>query len=313
MALNLLSDGELLQSTRALVTDERKLQTLILEHLREIDDRSLHLKLGYSSLYEYCRTELGYTEGAAFRRIKSMQLIREVPAAKAAIESGALSLTNAASVQVFCARTELPLSKVSILEKVQNKGTRDCERLLVSLDTKAIPEERERAVSSTHTELRLVIDEALHFKLERLKTLLSHQLKDHSTTALLEKLADLALKKFDPELKIEKTPNVQTGPPPGFKAGLLSVSAPKSPAAKLNRTIPAPLRRMIWRRDQGQCTHRAQESGRRCAGRRFLQIDHVQPYSQGGSSTNASNLRLLCQAHNQSREVLVGERLTGTP
>ena len=70
--------------------------------------------------------------------------------------------------------------------------------------------------------------------------------------------------------------------------------------ATITRTIPAAVRRHIWLRDRGRCTYRDPESGRCCGSRHLVQIDHVQPYAMGGS-TSADNLRLLCGAHNRDR------------
>jgi 5-methylcytosine-specific restriction endonuclease McrA len=42
-----------------------------------------------------------------------------------------------------------------------------------------------------------------------------------------------------------------------------------------------------------------QTTGRRCSETSYLEFDHVVPYGRGGSSKEASNLRLLCKAHNQ--------------
>ena len=48
-----LSDRELLAQTRNLARVERHLQGAIIDHLAEIDARSLFLRRGYSSLFEY--------------------------------------------------------------------------------------------------------------------------------------------------------------------------------------------------------------------------------------------------------------------
>ena len=57
------------------------------------------------------------------------------------------------------------------------------------------------------------------------------------------------------------------------------------------------MRRAVWVRDEGQCTF-AGESGHRCAEKRGLEFDHIEPVARGGRSTT-DNLRLRCRAHNQ--------------
>ena len=72
---------------------------------------------------------------------------------------------------------------------------------------------------------------------------------------------------------------------------------------KQSRYIPAQIKRLVWTRDQGQCTYICPETKKKCGSKHFLQIDHIHPYSLGGSS-ELSNLRLLCAGHNQYRNKL---------
>ena len=76
---------------------------------------------------------------------------------------------------------------------------------------------------------------------------------------------------------------------------VLAVPGPASPSA-----IPSAIRRLVWHRDGGQCTFRDHRSGRRCQGRRYLEMDHIRPRADGGPHELA-NLRLLCGAHHRMR------------
>ena len=75
-AVSTLSNADLLTKTRTLVTQERKLTALVLNHLQEVERRGLHLELGFPSLFEFCRRELGYSESEAHARISAMRLSR---------------------------------------------------------------------------------------------------------------------------------------------------------------------------------------------------------------------------------------------
>ena len=66
------------------------------------------------------------------------------------------------------------------------------------------------------------------------------------------------------------------------------------------RAIPAAVRREIWQRDGGRCSYVDPRTGRRCASRHLLEIDHRIPYARGGGAERA-NLRLLCAAHHRQR------------
>ena len=75
------------------------------------------------------------------------------------------------------------------------------------------------------------------------------------------------------------------------------------------RSIPAAVRREVWRRDQGCCSYVDRRTGRRCGSRFFLEIDHIVPVAQGGAAEPA-NLRLRCSAHHRYRH---GRRQRSAP
>jgi hypothetical protein len=57
-----------------------------------------------------------------------------------------------------------------------------------------------------------------------------------------------------------------------------------------NRLIPTPVKVEVWRRDRGQCVQ--------CGSTKNIHFDHDIPFSKGGSSMTAANVRLLCAKHN---------------
>lgn len=69
-----LPDDRLLAQARELARHERALRMVVLDHLREIAARRLFLRRSFGSLFDYAVRELGYSEAAAWRRIKAMRL-----------------------------------------------------------------------------------------------------------------------------------------------------------------------------------------------------------------------------------------------
>ncbi len=59
-SLSGLPDQVLLAHTRSLVLHEQALQLAVLDHLREIHARHLHLRRGFSSLFDYAIIALIY-------------------------------------------------------------------------------------------------------------------------------------------------------------------------------------------------------------------------------------------------------------
>jgi 5-methylcytosine-specific restriction endonuclease McrA len=60
------------------------------------------------------------------------------------------------------------------------------------------------------------------------------------------------------------------------------------------RYLPAALKAIVWKRDNGRC--------RNCGSTRFLEYDHIIPFSLGGR-TDSSNIGLLCRNCNQRKGV----------
>ena len=96
-----LSDQNLLFQTKYLVQKERNITIQVLRHLSEIESRKLHLKRGFSSLFDYAVRDLGYSHSAAYRRIKVMKLCREVPEIVSKLKTGSLNLTTVSKLQAY--------------------------------------------------------------------------------------------------------------------------------------------------------------------------------------------------------------------
>jgi hypothetical protein len=57
-----------------------------------------------------------------------------------------------------------------------------------------------------------------------------------------------------------------------------------------NRMIPTEVKIEVWKRDKGECVI--------CHSKENLHYDHELPFSKGGSSITAKNVRILCAKHN---------------
>ena len=83
-------------------------------------------------------------------------------------------------------------------------------------------------------------------------------------------------------------------------AGSAAPTAAAKSGKSSGRSIPAAVRRQVWRRDSGCCTYVDRHTGRRCGSRFFLELDHIVPVARGGGAEPA-NLRLRCSAHHRFR------------
>ena len=117
-----------------------------------------------------------------------------------------------------------------------------CEKVLKYAGGSAA--RRIHAMSLELTEIRFTVSRELMEKLERVKRLLGYQLKNFSYAALLDKLSDLAIKKYNPRVKF---PQSHTG-------------------AKNQTLYSGCLKTLRLGRDQGQCTN--------CGNRAQFECDH---------------------------------------
>ena len=79
-----------------------------------------------------------------------------------------------------------------------------------------------------------------------------------------------------------------------FKLQIIDGTSDESPRQgkelEHNRLIPSAIKLEVWKRDKGKCVI--------CGSQKNLHFDHDLPFSKGGTSLLAENIRLLCADHN---------------
>ena len=63
------------------------------------------------------------------------------------------------------------------------------------------------------------------------------------------------------------------------------------------RLIPSEVKKEVWKRDGGRCVM--------CGETKNLHFDHDLPFSKGGTSISAKNVRLLCMKHNLQKSARI--------
>jgi hypothetical protein len=125
------SDSDLLSHTKYLVREEARATQEVLRHLREIERRGIHLRSGFASLHEFAVTELGYSDGAAARRVSAMRLIQAVPEAETMLTRGSLTLETMSTLQRHLVKTKADQTlKREIVSGAQFQSKRALEKSL---------------------------------------------------------------------------------------------------------------------------------------------------------------------------------------
>ncbi len=318
--LTKLSDGELLDQTDRLVKIETETTTAILHHLKEIDDRKLYAEKNCDSLFTYCTRILRYSESQAHRRITAARLLRQIPDLDRKIQDGRLTLTNIAQAHSFflfenrSGRQVTIERKREILSKLEDKSTREAEKILIAEHPSDRPINREsiRFITDSAIELKIVLDIELLRKLTRVKVLAGHKLPQGSWADVINMMCDEVLERRDPMEKAKRAAKreINSATHVGVSESEPNQKKPnyrepnQFPSLSFGRApVPASLRHQVWLRDVGRCSHIDRETGKRCDSSLRVEIDHIRPVAAGGRN-EISNLRLLCRGHNQRRNVV---------
>jgi hypothetical protein len=272
MNLKHLTDKTLLIDTKALVARERELLTKILHHLKEIDKRKLYSDLGYSSLYDYCIRDLGYSEGSAHRRIQTCRLLAVMPEIENKIETGLLSLTNISQASQFFLQNDIqsPTDKKAVLEQMENLSKKEGEKMLFIISGgEKQPKDHQRRISKDKTRVAITLSDKTLEKCEELQSLIGKKI---SYNDLIDYMVEVAIK------DIEKK-----------KFKVLSLTKVSPSPVEVKRNISNSVKGEVYLRDK-KCV--------KCGSSHNLNFDHRVPFAFGGTS-DAKNIRLLCFNCNQ--------------
>jgi 5-methylcytosine-specific restriction endonuclease McrA len=322
-----LDDATLRRELHRHVAGERSRTAVVIAHIAEFDARRLYLAEAYPSMFAYCVGELRFSEDAAYKRIQAGRAARRYPRIFEDVAEGRLHLSAvcllaphltvenldelvalashrskaqieaglAARVTPSMEATPAPRARVTVFRPRASKAVAagHADRLapgqvdlpLLPAEAPDEPAPRQVDVPARYV-VQIPIGEATHAKLRRAVDLLGHAVPSGDLGAVFDRALDALLARLDTRKHAAlRQPVSRTA-----KRALAQIP-------RHSRTVPAPVRRAVWVRDEGRCTFTS-DVGRRCDARRGLEYDHVVPFARGGEST-VEGLRLRCRAHNQ--------------
>ena len=329
-----LSNKVLLSQLGKLVKQEQRTTLSILMHLAEVDQRDLYLEYGFSSLFDYCVGDLGYSRSAAGRRIASARCIRRYPEVFDLLESGNVNLTTVGHIAPILSDENKDL----LLREIQGKTERQVESIVARFKPPIAYRDRVRPV-------RVAIPQTKQNTQNRRNSLIfnSRSGSAHRTNSGIVDTSEAGESRADDIVRVEnrmlihflakeefmgkheefkvllsnKIPNgsykdvfeaimdefIDRHSPKkrderrAKRRGRVNKEEQSSDDKKKSRYIPVKTRDAVYKRDGGKCTYQA-TNGRRCGATHNLQIDHIKPFAMGGEN-KLTNLRLLCGKHNR--------------
>jgi hypothetical protein len=317
-----LSDTELITEASRLAARERQATAALIRCLMEVDARRLYLGEGCSSLFTFCTQVLHLSEHAALGRIEVARAARRLPALLVHLEEGSLTVTNARmlaphlterncdellaagrhrskrEVEEIVARLrpqpdarsavhKLPAPRapekpfapaVSVAVTNASAGDTICRNATAGVVAPGSPRPVVAALAAERYKIQFTASRETRDKLRYAQDLLRHVVPNGDVAVVF----DRALSALIDQLGKQKC---------------AVSSRPREPRASApgTRTLPAAIRREVWRRDQGRCAFVGARG--RCTERGFLEFHHVVPFAAGGTA-EPKNIELRCRAHN---------------
>lgn len=280
---------------KSLAQKERELLHEILLTIQLIDTRRVYLSLGFPSLFDYLVKAIGYSEGAAQRRIDAARLFREAPQLSSQIQSGQISLSQVSLVQKAIRQVSKTTKqkvtsqdKQTILKMISKKNHHQTQKTVAEFfDLPILQIQKQVIQADSSVRLELTFSQEQYEKLQKAKSLLSNSVPSGDLAQVIEHLSDRILRKNAGRVSSEKNTLSNAGKP-------TATMAVKSPQSK---TVPAKIRKQVFE-TQGGCQFKNAQTNQKCGGRWQLQIDHIQPRWAGGTH-QPENLRILCGKHNR--------------
>ncbi len=331
--LTLLSNDELLLRVSKLVNQSRRVESVLVAHLAEVDARRLYAREASPSMFQYCRDVLHLSESEAYLRIEAARMSRRHPMVLTMLEDGRLHLSAIATLAPQLKKLTLA-DGVELLARAVHKSKRELKELVAELAPKpdVPPSVRKvpRRVPKTETPQQQRPEASS-------ETRPSGEPPTASGPSDLHPPSAPASESRDPRAKVEPLAPARylvqftasaelrdklerlTALTPGSDLTSIIDAAVSEKLERLEarrfgktnkprknlddadtssgvRGISAAVKRFVWRRDGGRCTFVSQD-GRRCPERHRLEFDHDEAYGLGGDRS-AANVRLLCPAHN---------------
>ncbi len=330
-----LCERQLLERFAALVDDDRSNTAQLLAYIAEIDERKLWAKHACPSMFAFCMQRFHMSESMTSKRIWAARTARRFPVILSMVTGGELHLSginqlgkhltednhrsilqrakhkSSREIDLLVAelapRPDVP-SRVRALPRSMGAVVCADARPTSPREARSPDEPCSPRSCSSNVEagehvpdvfkpmaagkqivplaprrfkIEITVDQSTHDRLRALQDLLKHRFRNADPALIVSRAIELLL---DETLKKKAAVTEQ-----------VRFSSP--PSAKRIRTIPAAIRREVWKRDLGRCTF-VDEQGRRCRATSCIEYHHEIPYGKGGCH-EVENIALRCRAHNQ--------------
>jgi hypothetical protein len=318
--LQSLSDDELLRRLSEFLRQSRRVESELVAHIAEVDQRRLYAREASPSMYAYCTEVLHLSEAEAYLRIAVARASREHPILLEMLADGRLHLSGIQRLAPYLTRENRDM----VLARAAHKSRRQIEELVAELApkpdvpaamrklpksattmaTKRSPRSDPPEAPSPSLELcpdrvqaaptRPPVVEPLapaRYKVQFTASAELHDKLGRLRDMMRSSVPDGDLAKTIEAAVTEKLKRLEAKCYAKTKAPRKGLKDTKM--APSSRQIPSAVRRVVYERDEGRCTF-VDALGRRCGARDRLEYHHQRPFGRGGDHS-PRNIRLMCR------------------
>ncbi len=314
-----LSDDELLRRLSDVLAQSRRVESVLVVHIAEVDQRRLYASQASSSMFQYCVDVLHLSKAEAYSRIAAARASREHPVLLTMLEDGRLHLSGISVLAPHLTKANCDELLTRAIHKTKDAIKELVAKIAPKPDVPSVvrklPSRQAKPAPQTPNEPgpdrvgqncqapppapapeapgKPPVVEPLGSARYKVQFTASAEFRDkiERLSALMPGVDLAAIMEAAVTEKLDRLEAKRFGKTKKPRKSL--EEADTSPGV---RGISAPVRRFVWERDKGQCTF-VSEDGRRCPAREGLEFDHDEPYGVGGDRS-AKNIRLRCTTHN---------------
>jgi 5-methylcytosine-specific restriction endonuclease McrA len=323
--LQSLPDDDLLRRLAELTGQSRRVEADIVAHIAEVDERRLHAREAFPSMFAYCTDVLHLSEAEAYLRIAAARASRDHPVLLAMLADGRLHLTAIAKLAPHLT----PANRDALLVRATHRSKRQIEEQIAEIaprpdvpaTVRKLPERRilegvgQGLAPVPMPELRpdgvappavaklappsAPVVQPLSPGRYKVQFTVSAELQQklERLQALMGLQVDLdAVIELAVTEKLERLERSRFGRRNAPRKDPVETQETQTNASPSSRHIPAAIQRAVRERDGDRCRY-LDAQGRRCKERHWLQFHHRHPFGLGGEHS-VKNIRLMCRAHN---------------
>ena len=279
-----------LQSARAYKKSEHSLLCAI----QQVDAKKVYFKYGFKNLFEYGTRCLKLSEGTVYSFIRVAKKSVEIPEIKRAIEQGELTLSHAKTLT----RVITEENQEEWLTKAKNMSVRQLEAEVAKKNPDTEIREKLKTVSENRIKLECGISPETEKLIQRAKDILCQRTQEPlNLEKTIEQVFQDFIRKNDPLVKKTQKATLAKFGEGNRAAEKVSTWENLDSNPNIAKPPTTAMKNFILRRDECQCQG-VDPFGNPCLERKWLDVHHVLPRSQGGTNTT-KNLITLCRGHHR--------------